>query len=426
MKYIRIKNNGLIEPQALHLVGASTKRTDATKIGQFGSGNKYALAYFLRNGMDVAIFAGLNQITIETKPETFRECEFNVIYINGEKTSITTEMGKDWEFWQAIREVYCNAIDEGGVTLDFVTDLNPQAGETHFYIKNNSAATTFMVNFDNYFATNKKVLFECEYGRILEKSGGYANIYRKGILCHVTTKKSLYDYDFNDVSIDENRLMRYTWQLDAMIWKLIFQCTDKAIIERVLHNGFDSQLIEANISDWNTIDYSTRSEEFLEVITNNKIAPIGMSGLLKPDEQGQYMIIPTQVFKAIRGDLHNENLGDNFKTTKTGGMFREIQPDKLQAVIISKAEEFLKEVGFENSFEIKLAIFDNKETLGYANEFIYLSDLCVSKGVNEVVNVIIEEFIHLKYGCKDETRHFQTSIITEFIEYMKKTNSFAI
>lgn len=37
MKYIRIKNKGLIEPQALHLLGASTKTNDATKIGQFGS-----------------------------------------------------------------------------------------------------------------------------------------------------------------------------------------------------------------------------------------------------------------------------------------------------------------------------------------------------------------------------------------------------
>ncbi len=98
MKYIKIKNIGLIEPQALYLVGASTKRNDFSKIGQFGSGNKYALAFFLRNGYEVKVFSGLNEIKIETRKETFRDHDFNVIYVNGEKSSITTEMGKDWVF----------------------------------------------------------------------------------------------------------------------------------------------------------------------------------------------------------------------------------------------------------------------------------------------------------------------------------------
>jgi hypothetical protein len=43
MKYIKIKNNGLIEAQALYLVGASTKRNDSTKIGQFGHSKRQLL-----------------------------------------------------------------------------------------------------------------------------------------------------------------------------------------------------------------------------------------------------------------------------------------------------------------------------------------------------------------------------------------------
>ena len=99
MKWIKIKNKGMIQPEALHLMGGTTKTNDSTKIGQFGSGNKYALAYLLRNGYSVKIFSGLEEIKIETKSIDFRNNDFEVIYINGERTSITTKMGKDWEFF---------------------------------------------------------------------------------------------------------------------------------------------------------------------------------------------------------------------------------------------------------------------------------------------------------------------------------------
>ena len=80
MNYIRIKNNGIIDAKALHLVGASTKRDDSSKIGQFGSGNKYALAYLLRNNYNVKVFAGTREIEIKSEVEQFRDKEFNVIF----------------------------------------------------------------------------------------------------------------------------------------------------------------------------------------------------------------------------------------------------------------------------------------------------------------------------------------------------------
>lgn len=36
------------------------------------------------------------------------------ILINGQGCSITTDIGPKWEAWMAIREIYSNAIDEGG------------------------------------------------------------------------------------------------------------------------------------------------------------------------------------------------------------------------------------------------------------------------------------------------------------------------
>lgn len=336
-------------------------------------------------------------------------------------------MGKDWEFWQALREIYSNAMDETGHSMDFLSEINPVEGETHFYIDTKKDVMEFVSNFDNYFSTNKKVLFECAKGRILAKSGDNANVFRKGIRCFTTNKNSIFDYDFTDISIDENRLVKYFWQIDESVWDLIYRCTNKEVIMNILHNCHDHNFIEGCISDISSINSSFCSDEFKECIKSINLAPKGMAGMLKPDEIMNHVIVPTKVFSSFRGILGDENVGDKFKVTRLGGMFREIDSNPLYDATLLQATDFLKECGFDVSYLIQLAIFDDKDVLGCAHDNkIILSDVCLERGINEVVNTIIEEVIHLKYGVQDETRAFQTAIITEFISYMKRVNAFAI
>lgn len=427
MKWIRIRNAGEIEPQALHLVGASTKRNDSSKIGQFGSGNKYALAYLLRSGYAVRVFGGEKEILLETRAESFRGQDFSVIYVGGERTSITTDMGKDWQFWQAIREVYCNALDEGGCSMDFVQSVVPVVGETHFYIDTKKDVLEFVGNFDNYFATNKRVMFECKWGRILEKTGETANVYRKGIRCYETKKTSVFDYDIPDLLIDENRLVKYNWTVEEKIWNLIFKCTDEKVIMSILHQCNSSDYLEGCISDISTINSSGASDVFKNCLKKIRIAPKGYAGLLKPDEVHQHVILPTKVFEAVRGEIGDENVGDNFKITRHGAIFRGEDMPELYRATLKQAIYFFSETGFDIPYDIEFAVFDDKDIFGSAvGDKIYLSDICFEKGVNEVTNTILEEYIHLKYNVMDETRAFQTAMLTEFISYMKKVNSFVI
>lgn len=433
MKYIRIKNNGLIEPEALHLVGASTKINDSSKIGQFGSGNKYAMAYLLRNNYDLKVFSGEKEIKITTEDVSFRDNTYQVVFIDGEKTSITTQMGKDWEFWQALREIYCNAIDEGNSSLDFVQTIEPKEGETHFYIDTKKDVVEFVTKFDNYFAENKEVLFECDKGRILKKGDAEtkANIYRKAIRCYDSTQDSLFDYDFNEIAIDENRIVKYSWNVQEKMWDLLYRCTDKEVILQVLHNCANTDFIESYISDFSSINSSNISQEFKECLKEIRLCPKSYGGLLKPDEAHNHVIVPTQVFESVRGYIGDENVGKAFRVGRDGAIWRPIERTELHDATLEKAMDFFKEVEFDEplDYDIVVGMFDNKDVLGFADTTenkIVLSDICMERGVNEVVNTIIEEFIHLKYQVGDETRGFQTSIIAEFISYMKKRSAYLI
>jgi len=432
MKYLKFKNNGEIQLEAITLLGASTKRTDNNKIGFFGSGNKFAIAYLLRNGYNIKLFAGNNELKVTTKPQRLGEEIFDVIHINDTPTSITTEFGAKWKLWQALRELYSNSIDEGGESLEVVNNISPSEGETHYYILMRPELLDWFSNFNDYFSENKEVLFECEYGKILKKHNNFAHLYRKGIKVYESKDNSLYDYDFHDINITEDRIISYSWEISEKIWRIIYACTNKDIIRNIFHNINQSNLIETNISGVADIPTSGISEEIKEILKEMKVCNANMGGYLSPEEALIFKQIPSKIFNSLSHLLTDDNLGNAFKVGLDGMMYRECEFTLLQEKTINKLRDFLKECNalyLIEDYEIIAGIFDNKQILGYAdkkNNKIVISNTNLDQGINEILNTIIEEYIHLKYNVKDCTREFQTASITEMIKIMKIKNAYVL
>ena len=83
MKYILIENEGEIEINSFELIGASTKREDDTKIGFFGSGLKYSIAYMMRKNISFRVFSGRTELIFTTIPETLKDQSFAKRCIGG-------------------------------------------------------------------------------------------------------------------------------------------------------------------------------------------------------------------------------------------------------------------------------------------------------------------------------------------------------
>lgn len=251
MNWLRISNDGLICPEDLTLIGSSTKREQSGKIGMFGSGWKYALAWLIRNDCKPLIYSGNEYMNIDFKVKMHRSNIVNVITVNDIETSLTTEMGPKWTGWMALREVISNAIDEGGysITTQWSPTFSGEQGRTVVYIPMNGELSEVMLKYDSYFAFNRKEVFKNKYGRIFVKSEpSPLNIYRKGIRCYDTKELSSIDVDFEDISINEDRLCQ-SYTIGYRLHDLVEEGVPTLIFKKILEEEKTDWLPSYHMND---------------------------------------------------------------------------------------------------------------------------------------------------------------------------------
>lgn len=259
--YLKVSNQGLIVPEDLKLIGSSTKRGVAGKIGMFGSGWKYALAWLIRNDCAPIIYSGDKEIKIDFEVKMHRDQVVKVITVDDMETSLTAEMGPQWTGWMALREIISNAIDEGNHHVTSV--INPESfegnnnGNTDIYIPMNSELSQVMLAYDSYFAFNRKPDFSNKYGDIyLKKEESPICIYRKEIKCYNSSsyQKTKFDVNFYDINISEDRL-----------------CTSNAaqsILGQMMSEGVTSEVLLALLDFVGTSWYAPSINE--KIINNCK------------------------------------------------------------------------------------------------------------------------------------------------------------
>jgi len=322
MNWLKIRNSGELALEALFLLGASTKRGDDSKIGFFGSGNKYALAVLLRLGVPLRIFSGEREVLVDVTPVDFRGQVFGQISVDGQPTSFTTSMGPTWEPWFAVREFLCNAIDEGGAAWDLVDDadgeeagLSGETGTTTICVGiDRPELEDFVEHMDEYIrepgrealvhirATTYKGPCEID---VFGAPGGRKAFYRRGVLitAHDTHDTAHFAYDFDRAEINESRIASSEWDLLLYVKLALAGCTDPAVVETVLR----AQMDEDNESVEGSLNFegTALSETWCDVLKEyrGQIAPQGMRSFLAPEDAESLHFVPDGLYDQLKSQF---------------------------------------------------------------------------------------------------------------------------
>lgn len=420
MQYLKISNHTEIDENAFKLIGACTKRDDDSKIGYFGSGLKYALAVLLRENIAFRVFSGKKEIKMTVNSEVFRGQAFNIISVCGKETSLTTSMGVDWKPWQAVREIFCNALDEAHPSREIVDTVKPEKGITAFYIPTENSEIQFIVdNWDKYFAHDRRPLVgDC--CKIYSPICDTVNIYRKGIRCWDESYASLYDYDFDTIRITESRSVEYTFEIWEGMAKLWGKYATTQMIDALLALGktrkSDATYAEDRI-DWG---YAHFSDLWREYFAGQILVPSNFAGWF-PDitSKSNAVIVPDKLLRMLKKQF-KDDIATAMEEMDAYGEYCTTKYNERQAFLLKECMQFFDEVKLNIPYDIKLGMFKNKDILGSAQKgCIILSAKVFDMGKKQIVSTIMEECAHLESEQPDKSRGFQNYLINQIITMLE-------
>lgn len=259
---IVFKNKGLIDPRAIKTFGVSSKECDSP-IGSFGTGLKYSIAIILREGGSISIWRGNRELKFGLKKSKIRVDTFKIVTMGGQELGFTTDLGKGWETWQAFRELYCNAMDEGGNAYDTSDEVKGETGFTKVVVTG--------ADFEKHFRERDKIILATERMMSLPgldvHAGESDHIYYRGIRVMKLDQPSRYTYNITQtVTLTEDRTVKYPFMVPGIIAEAAVRSSAPAFIQDLLtaDKSFESKV------NWESANTVTPSDVFMTVAADLK------------------------------------------------------------------------------------------------------------------------------------------------------------
>lgn len=380
---IFFQNHGLIDLDVIRTMGVSVKNSKSP-IGYFGTGLKFAIATLLRTGHKITLECGGDIIEFRTVKKEIRGQEFDMIMMGNEQLAFTTELGKNWEVWQAYRELHANTLDENGSISRQPKDIGPNC--TTFMISGEEIEQVFDDRFKIFLASDPSWVVD---GLEIHR-GASSYLYYRGVRVVQLPKPTAFTYNFTmSMNLTEDRTLASMYDANYKISTRLPMVADPEFCRRILNPEYDGHETDLDYTNC----YSP-SEEFLDIV---------------------------------------ENLRENAKLNKHAKELlkskRKLAPTR-EACQLSVNEIMTVEAGLALlpplNCNVKFEDIVFVEFLGQNVEGamedgqIYIARSCIAKGVQWVASTIYEEWIHKQFGYADESRGMQQFLFDKIFQLVKE------
>jgi hypothetical protein len=258
MRAVVFKTKGKLDLRSITTFGLNAKPESENPIGYFGTGLKYAIAVLAREKIPVTFWIGGKQWVIEKDPSTFRNKEFDELYICSTtigglikkriKLPFTTEFGKNWELWQVFRELHANTLDEKGETFTIEEDKdlfgNSVKGWTYIIVESQAFYDTYLDRDKTFLKDGLRQRTSTDKIQVFDAPS--RSIYYRGIRVYDFPKDETSELTYNilaPIELTEDRTAKSEWEIQDKISRYITSEAPQDQIKKVITTqGYERRL----------------------------------------------------------------------------------------------------------------------------------------------------------------------------------------
>lgn len=239
---------GLIPLEAFTTFGVNVKPNSTNPFGFFGTGLKYAVAVLLRHGCEVVVWRGAVKYVFYISQRDFRGKGFTFVRMKKSTRNwkglwatsysdlpFTLELGKNWELWQAFRELHTNTLDEGGKTYilsDYDGDDFGPEDNTHIVVYGSKFIDEFHDRHRNFLPDGETE--RSDQGiQVIDRPSKH--IYYRGVRIMDLKEEAEHTYNFlRHVDLTEDRTAKHPLLLEMELCRHIMESEDEPFVRKAV------------------------------------------------------------------------------------------------------------------------------------------------------------------------------------------------